>query len=342
MSRGRTASILCLAAFWPVAASAHSVTQTIGAYNDNNGLQRERVAFDVLVDGGAHALGGMTDSTYAVTVQRDQFHRTNMKDDDFDREIYQTSYNVNDYASVSANQTWDKVTETRVLAAYGSDHKIRSRTWATGASQWLAHETVRVSFDLSRTIVERPLFGVLDFDSVTTAEPTISSQTGATLGVRHLARATTVIDYTVGHTVAENRPPADRGGIAIRQFVPALDGALHASATRALNRGYVASDTTYGQVDSWIGEVAWFQSLWKGALSKIGYRYYREDETTRAYGDELQFGSDTITAGLSQELPKGATSGLSRPLTLELKGARYLTNVRVAAATVELGVTAKF
>lgn len=322
-------------------ASAHALRQKVAGYRDNQGLSRERLSLNTTVDAGA-GKSGLSDSNFQLLLQRDQYRLESMEERKYEEEIYGSSFRVNNTATLGANQTWDKITETRVMGSYQTDGEVRARSFSGGASQWLNHETVRLSFDVSRTIVERPLFAILDFDSETVAEPTLATSTGASVGLRHLATPTTIVDYGTSRVESVGRPASQSGTVAVRQFLPPLRGALHAGALRALNRGYISNDTTYGQVDAVSYDAAYLQNLWRGALARVGYRYYKEDETTRAYADEKVFGSDTISAGLSQELPKGAVDGLSQPLTVEISGARYLTNTGIAATTGELGVTARF
>jgi hypothetical protein len=323
-------------------AFAHTVRQELGAYQDNQGLSRQRIGYDVTVDGPQRAGAGLTSSTFDLTARRDFYNDTSVVDSDYDREVYGGGRRTGDSAALTATQTWDRLTETRVLGAFSSDLQVESRTWGVGASTWGLHETLRLSVDLSRTVTDQPEFRFLDFDSKQVGNPPLTSSTGVSLGVRHLATPTTIVDYGAGQLVNDTRPPSSTGQVAIRQFVPPVSGALHVAGTRAYNRGYISTDTTYGQVDAWTLETAWLQNLWRGALARLGYRYYKEDETTRAYADEKVFGSDTVSLGMSQELPKGATFGLTRPLTLEASAARYLTNVDIAATSFELGLAARF
>ncbi len=322
---------------------AHSIKQKAAGYEDTDGHTRQRVAYDMTIDGGAAKSVPLTDSTYSLQIQSDQFQNSEVTNDNYDREVYDGSdFRQTQRATLATTHTWDRLTETRLLAAYATDQKVKSKTWAVGMSQWIWSETIRLAVDLSRTILEQPLYQVLDFDSQEIGNPTIASSTGSTVGVRHLAGPTTILDYTVGYTMTENRPDTKTGTVAIRQFLPPLDGAIHASATRADNRGYVTTESNYGQVDAWFGELAYLQNLWKGGHLRSGFRYYKEDEITRAYEDEKVFGSDTGSLGLSQDLPKGAIDNVAVPLTLEASAARYLTNVGIAATSFEAGVTAKF
>lgn len=326
---------------WPSTPGfAHSIKQQLGAYTDNKGMTRQRVGYDINVE-AKPPVQSLTAASIDLTVARDRYRQDETESSDYDKKIYGGNLRTNDRVSANLSETWNRLTDTRLVGAYASDGKIRSRTYGAGASTWIHHETVRLSFDVTRTILEQPLYQVLDLDFQEVGNPTVASSAGATVGVRHLATPTTILDYTASHVVTENRPDTNVGAVSVRQFVRPLDGAVHGSVTRAVNRGYVATDTTYGQVDAWIYEVAWLENLWQGARARAGYRYYKEDETTRAYQDETELGTDTASLSFAQDLPKTATN-LGVPLTLDASAARFVTNVAVQATAFEFGVTAKF
>ncbi len=333
------AACLALAVEGP-AAFGHSVRQKLGGYADSDGTTRQRIGLDAAIEPAAGET--LTASSYTLSILRDAYQASDAATNEYDREVYGSGYRLNRTATVATNQTWNRVTETRVLGSYATDDRVRSRTWSAGASQWFRHETLRVGIDLSRTVVEQPLYQILDFDSREIGNPTVLSSVGASLGVRHLATPTLILDYAVTRLEAENRPPAHVASIGARRFVPALDGAAHAILTRGDNRGRVDETSTYGEVDAWQAEAAWVQNLWKGGLARLGYRYYQEDETTRAYRDRKVFGSDTVTLGLSQELRPSKDGTLPVPVTLDAAAGRYLTNAGISARSFEAGLTARF
>lgn len=326
------------AIFATLPASAHSLKLSRGAYDDSDGLTRERLGADAQVEAG-RGPAGLTGHTYKLSFLRDSFAEEDLEDDDYTREVYGSEQRVQGTATLSATQTWNKTTETRALGSYASDGKVTTRTFGVGASQWMPGESLRIGVDFSRTLVDQPLFQVLDYDSELVGAPSRYSATGSTLGIRHLATPSTILDYALSYVHNEHRPATKVGGLQLRQFVALLKGAAHAGVTRADNRGAIDTTTDYGQVDAWTYEGAWLQHLWQGAQGRLGYRYYREDETTRAYEDERVFGSDTASLGLAQELDE-RTAGV--PMVVEAIAARYLTNSKLAATTFEVGLTAKF
>lgn len=319
---------------------AHSVKQKAGTYADNQGRERQRMQMDLGYEGKGS--GTMTASGVSVSAGRDKYIFDDISDSDYNQDVYGSRTHQQTNISVSANQTWERVTETRVLASYSTDEKVKTRTLGGGASQWMFHDTVRVSYDLSRTILEQPEYRFLDYDSQEVGNPTGSSSIGSTVGVRHLATTTTIMDYNVSRIENESRPSTNSATMGIREFFPKPDGALHTSVTRAYNRGYIGTDTTYGQVDAWSFETAWLQNLWTGASGRASYRYYKEDETTRAYEDEKVFGSDMYSLAMIQQIGRKAVDNVTVPIQIEAGAAKYLTNVGVAANSYEMAVSAKF
>ncbi len=337
----RTATLLAALTAGATVASeawAHSLKQKVGGYADNDGLARQRVGLDAVVDGGMGE--ALTGSSYTLSATRDAYTDERGGANEYEKQVYGSGHRLNRALTVGAVQTWDRVVETHALVSGATDDFVKSRTWSAGFSSWLRHETVKVGVDLSRTVVDQPVYRILDFDSREIGNPALMSSTGTTLTVRHLATSRTVMDYSLGYIEAANRPATRTATVAGRQFFPGLGGAANLTVARGINRGNLATDTTYGQVDAWQAETGWAQNLWAGALAKLGYRYYKEGETTRAYSDEKVFGSDTMSFGLSQEFkPHGARQV---PITVECAAARYLTNIGVAARSFEAGLTARF
>jgi len=148
--------------------------------------------------------------------------------------------------------------------------------------------------------------------------------------------------YSVGQIFSSDRPVASTFAVGGRYFFPAAEGALHGSVARSLNRGRITTETTYGQVSAWLAEVAYLQTLWTEARGRVSYRYYREDEITRAFADELVMGSDLVGVNLSQTLPKGVLGEGTQRFTVEASAQRYLTNIGVAGTIFEVGLLTAF
>jgi len=329
-----------VAFFMSQPALGNSVKQKVGTYADNQGRERQRLQMDLGYD--AAPSGTMTANSFVLSAGRDKYIFGNGDDSAPNRDLYGENFREQNIITLSTSQTWERVTDTRVSATFQSDEEVIARSLSTGASQWIYGETVRISYDLSRTVVAQPESRTLDYDSQEVGNPPIVSNVGATVGVRHLASTTTIVDYVVSRVENENRPATNVGSVGVREYLPSADAAVHINVVRSYNRGYIGRDTTYGQVDAWSFETAWLQSLWHGANSRMSYRYYKEDETTRAYEDEKVFGSDMYSLSFIQSLGKRAVDNISVPLQLEVGAAKYLTNVGIAGNSYEMGVTAKF
>lgn len=320
-------------------AGAHSLRVSRGAYRDNAGLTRQRsVAEGEWQAAGAQATTSFQPS-FKLSVMRDEFLHADLAEDDYTREIYGEEAYQQNTVNFAANQIWQQRTETRALVGTSSDGKVRTQSYGIGASRWIYKENLRVALDVSRTMVQQPRFLTLDYDSEQVGTPSRSRATGTTLGLRQLASASTIIDYALTYIHDEFRPPTRIAALQLRQFILPLRGALHTSLTRSYNRGPIATTTSYGQVDAWTAEAAWLQHLWQGAQGRLSYRYYREDETTRAYQDLRVYGADMVACGLVHDLDRDV---LSTPLSIETVASRYWTNTQLAATTVELGLKAKF
>ena len=320
-----------LGSFAPLALS-HSVSQKVGGYSGTDGGQRRQVAVGMAVD--TPTGGSLSASQIYLDLKEERTFLPPEKKEALGRKEQRHSINM------VATQVWDKITETSVIASGSRGEDLKNRTLGLGVKQWFHKETFRYAIDVSRTVVEQPYIETLDYDSELLIPPPVGESLGANVGLRHLASPKTVVDYSISHVAQEGRPPSYAGGIAVRQFIETFDGAVHVNGTRALNRGPIGTQTTYGQVDSWTTETAYLQNLWSGAAARFGYRYYRELEITRAYEDHLQLGTDAVSVGFTQDIDDQDL--VPTPLSIQAAGSRVLTNTDLAATTFEVGLTAKF
>jgi hypothetical protein len=322
---------------------ALTIEQRVGGYADSGGLTRQRIGYDLGWDSKASsANAALSGQSVGLTLLRDQYMRTSIVEDEYARRFYGSGYRVLQTANLTATQTWARLSETRQLLTFASDGVVTFRGGGGGGSLWLFHETLRVGVDFLRMTVMQPEYRILDFDSQEIGTPPLVTSSGATFSVRHLATPTTMIDYTAQGIWADNRPPTSSWGMSVRQFVPFLNGAIHGGGIRAINRGALSVDTTYGQVDAWILDGAYLQSFGRHTHAKVGYRYYREDETTRVYADQLTVGTDRFVVAFSHDLQKGVVENIPYPLAIEGAISRYLTNTQLVARSFEVGVTGRF
>jgi hypothetical protein len=322
-------------------AEAGTLRQRASSYRDTNALARYRLALDMDV-ARAHTEGTLTGTNYSVGATRDIYlDRGVSRKNAYARENYGGGQRIEDSATVTASQTWNKLTDTRQMASWRGDEAATSKTAGIGGSHWMFHESWQWSLDLSRTWSDRPKWEYLDIDTELVEPLTRVTSTGTSVSARHLMNPTTVMLYTLSYVVANDRPPSRSGAVLVKHYLPDHEAALHATLSRAINRGVITTATTYGQVDAWQVEVAALKSLNSGKTrGKASYRWYREDEETRAYGDLLTFGSDTFALNIAHDIARG--EGGEAGVTLEAGATKYLANTGLSAAVWEGGVSAKF
>ena len=304
------------------------VKQTVGGYADNAGQSRTKAGFDVAV--GSLAFG----------VARERVSDGNWRDNKYLQTVYGEGVRLNDSWSLGANRTFDKLTGTRVAVGGSSDGVIKSQNFGIGVSRWMIHETFQAGLDLSRSVVDRPEYEILDFDAtVLTAPPQVSS-VGATMTARHLSTPTTISLASATFNQSSDRPLARFYQAGVRQYVPVVGGAFHGTLYRGINQGSLSTKTLYGEVDSWATDLAWVQEFSKATQLRAGWRVYQERETGRAYGDETQFGSDLFSLGIVHDVDPEILSG--HRVTVEAGVSRYLSNKDLMATTANFGVAGKF
>jgi hypothetical protein len=316
---------------------AHSVRQQVSNYENSEGLSRSRLKLDLNLN-FSHSYEKISGTAYSLSGAQERYAKSDISDDEYSKKIYGSRSRVTNSFALSSTQTWQKLTDTRVVVAGSKDLQITSETAGLGVSHWFWKETLQLAVDVSRTLVKRPVFEVLGEDSDIVSPPPTLSSTGTTLGFKHLTTPTTIVSGGVAHVETNERPPENSYNGGVKQFIPRTKSAVHGDVSRIVNRGRVTSKSSYGEVDAWTADLAFLQTLWKGGLSRLSYRYYQEDETTRVRKDELRRGSDTFGVNVAQDLDDK---------TLELAAYRYFTNEiregeRVAANVYELGFLARF
>lgn len=346
MRRKQTCSnflVIVLLAGGSVDAFAHAVRNRRSAYSDNDGVKRDRYKMDVTVDLD-HEGAILTKTVYGLSASQEQYQKDDITGDEYSKQIYGSRRRKTDALALSTTQTWSKVTDSRVFASYTTDGVMHARTGGFGISQWFWRENLQLSLDVSRTLVEQPVFETLGADSDVVSPPSLITSTGTTVSSKYLATPTTISTLSFTHVEKNDRPPANIYGFGIKQFVPKTQSAVHLDIARGFNQGRVTNRSDYGEVNAWIAELAFLQNLWRGSSAKAAYRYYKEDETTRVENDEYVRGSDMVSLALAQELTK---TPISLPLVVEISGARYKTNdlgegEKLSANIFELGLLAKF
>jgi hypothetical protein len=318
-------------------AFSHDVNQQISTYRDNQGQARHGVALGLTVDS---ILQDVEQSLSLIINRQDIVYNADSDTRDEELDQIEDAHIQNRGANLRATHTFGSSTETRSMVAYSTDGKNRAQSFGLGFGRWLSGDLLRFAIDFSRTVDDRTTTETLDYDGETISPVTQGKTTGAILSLRHLASPTTIFDYNVGQIVTNDRPPANFGGIKVRQFIEPLNGAVHLAGNRSVNRGTISTQTNYGEVDSWLATLALLKNLWRGGLFKIEYRYYQETEITRAYKDLKWFGSDAVASSFSQSFAPGVIT--EKELLLTLKHAKYVTNTALDATMLEIGLSARF
>jgi hypothetical protein len=238
--------------------------------------------------------------------------------------------------------TLAKRSEVSLGGSVSGDTVTRSKSGRASFGQWFLGDQLRVGVAGSNSVIERPKDSFLDYDSATVAlVPRVESSSGS-INLKAILNPRTIAsgDYTVVRS--SERPLLRSWSVGLKQFIDQCDCAVHGEAARVINLGKLDTTMSVGELTGTQFTVAYLQSLWKNAHSRLSYRYAREDEFTRAYGDHLVFGADSYVAGLSQELDNVTVAGAARPVLLDVAATRYIHNRAGAATTVELGGSVKF
>lgn len=112
-------SAAALGVLSPDAADAHSVKQKVGAYSGSDGAARQRLSLDLAHEREA--------STVNLSVTRDAYQIADIEADEskYARDIYGDDHWDNQAATVTWTQTWERLTETRVMGVqHGRTHKV--------------------------------------------------------------------------------------------------------------------------------------------------------------------------------------------------------------------------
>ena len=296
-------------------------------YIDNRGLERDRL--------GARVQGQVgKDSSVDATFSRDHYMRQLNAAPEELRPDDAVSYERTDASSISVSHNHTKTFSTRAFGAYSDGRGSYSRTWGAGFGYWFLHENWQFTLDANRSLANRPETNFLDYDFEIIEPSSVVDRKTVSVGLKQLASPKTIVDYGIAYSVQKNRPDTQSYSTKIKQHIAALKGSFHLGVNRSINTGEIATETAYGEVTSWKVEPAYLQNVSKQTIARVGYRYYREDETTRAYGDELTFGSDLLSLGVSHQMTPSTQVdwGLSR----------YVTNTDLVADIVEFGLTSGF
>jgi len=329
--------LLTVIAIFSSTSMAHEIDQRLGRYSSSDGESRVMAKFTGRADAPAFAGGdgqvSLSLSAQSETIKNSDKYMQTHFDEGIRREA---SFGVDLLTTVA------KRSEVSLGGSVAGDTVTKSKSVRASLGQWFIGDQLRVGVAGSKSVTERPVDSFLDYDSATVAlTPRVVSSSGS-LNLKAILNPRTIAsgDYTV--VSSSERPLLRSWSVGLKQFIDPCDCAVHGEAARVINLGKLDTTMSVGELTGTQFTVAYLQSLWKNAHSRLSYRYAREDEFTRAYGDHLVFGADSYVAGLSQELDNVTVAGASRPILLDVAATRYIHNQAGAATTVELGGSVKF
>jgi hypothetical protein len=318
---------------------AHEINQRVGGYKASDGQVRSNGGLSATIN-RTYSSAPISSASYTLDGAYETITVEDISEDKYMSESFPEGFRSQRSVNLSTSHTFDKLTDFRFGGGVTSDLRTKSRNWSSGIGHWWFHETIQTNIDFSRTVVDRPYSYILDYDAETIDLPAHVNSGGGSLSFKHLATPTTMWGGAYARVESSDRPRLDSYSLMIRQYIPVLTASVQGNAARLLNTGPVGLETATGSLAGVQFEFAVMKSLWDGASGRAGYRYAREDEFTRAYGDHLVQGSDSYSLGISQDIKKGVLA--DRALTVSANGTRYITNIGVAATLGEAGLSVKF
>ncbi len=324
----------------PSLCFASEVMQRVGGYSgDSGGETRSAAALGGSITQKPMFDGALSSGSYDLQAGVEQISVKDISHDKYMGEYFQNGVRENRSASLNTTQTIRKLTDLRLGANWLSDTVTTTRSASGGMGHWWFHDTIQTNIDVSKTETNGPTVTILDLDSeAINLGPKVSSG-GGTFSVKHLATPTTIWGASWTRIDATDRPVLNAYGLNGKQFIPAWSAAIHGSISRIINTGTIENTTSSGSLTGTQSEWAFLKTLWDGAAARVAYRFVREDEQTRAYGDHLLYGADSYSLGMTQDIKKGVIS--DRPLQAHVVATRYISNAG-GAFLGEAGLTTKF
>lgn len=315
----------------------HEVSQHLAGYSSTDGEERTMAKMVGKVDAPVLA-GGDLAMSFAVAAQSEDI-RSNDKYTDAN---FQGSRRRNHSLGLDQSLTLMK----RAEFSFGGTRSWDSITSVTSlrfsVGHWFLGDQLRVGVFGTNSRTIRPIESFLDYDSVTiNLRPEVITAS-AGINLKAVLNPKTILtgDYSVARS--SERPILRAWAIGMKQYFDGCDCAVHGDAARIINLGKLDTTMANGELTGSQWTLAYLQSVWNKAHTRIAYRYAREDEFTRAYGDHLVFGADSYVASFSQELEGINIGGLERTMLVDVAATRYIHNKSGSATTVEFGGSVKF
>ncbi|MCX6119821.1 MAG: hypothetical protein NT027_19980 [Proteobacteria bacterium] len=318
----------------------HEMGQRLGSYQGSDGESRVAGGLTGAIEAGAYGDSGVTSASYTIDASLESIRYKDISKNDYMLEFFPSGLKEQQSVSIGTSHTISKINDLRAGGTYSTDSISDSKSWNLGLGRWWFQDSFQTNIDVSQTITSRPSDSILDTDfQLIELGPKVSSR-GASLSFKHLATTTTVWGGSYTRVISSDRPRLDAYAVNVRQFIPSVKGAIHAMAARLINTGAVSTDTTLGSLAGVQAEIAILKEIVAGTNTRVGYRYVREDEQSRAYGDHLIYGADNYSWGVTQDIKKNEF--LPRPTVAHFSATRSIANSGIGSTTGEAGLSTKF
>lgn len=329
--------LICMTYVLGTPLHGHEVSQHLAGYSSTDGEERTMAKVVGKVDAPIMADGDLAMSFVLVAQSEDI--RSN---DKYTNANFQGSRRRNNSLGLDNSLTLMKRTELSIGGTRSWDSITSMTSMRFGVGHWFLGDQLRIGVFGADFKTIRPIDSFLDYDSVTiNLRPEVTSAS-AGFNLKAILNPKTILtgDYSV--TRSSERPILRAWAIGIKQYFDNCDCAVHGDAARIINLGKLDTNMANGELTGSQWTLAYLQSLYSKAHARIAYRYAREDEFTRAYGDHLVFGADSYVAAFSQELEGINIGGLERTMLVDVAATRYIHNKSGSATTLEFGGSVKF
>jgi hypothetical protein len=339
MDYGRVLGLLLLL-HWIVAGEsrAHEFGTRVGGYRSQEGEARSMLRATGRADLPAMSSGEMQSSLVVNAA---------MESVRVDGEAYEGNEymktNFSDHQrldrSIGIDSEWiiSKRTDFTVGYSVTSDTVTTSRTARAAAGQWFFGDQLRLGLSYAATQTRRPAARILDTDYTgINIRPRVTSRAWG-VNVKGILNPTTIMSGESIRIFSSDRPVLNAWSMSVRKYFESCDCAFHVDGGRVINIGALNTNMSDGELTGSQWGLAFLPTLWKSGHARLAYRYAREDEFTRAYGDHLVFGSDQYAVAISQEFQGDGVTTL-----LDFGVTRYIRNRNGTAMALESGASIKF
>jgi hypothetical protein len=330
---------LVLAISFIDAAEASDVSQRMGRYTSSEGESRSLLKVSGRVD-APQAMSGNLQTSFNMSASSElaSYEGQAVTENDYIKKNFTSGRKTDSSMDGGIDWIYGKRSEVSVGASRLSDSVTVSQGVRGSLGQWLFGDQLRVGFSAQRLSTTRPGSTPLDKDAVTLTPSSRLETTVYGTSIKSILNPTTIVTADVASVISTDRPPLQSYAAGLKQFFPDCSCAVHADAGRVINLGKLTTNMTTGELTAVQWSLAYLQTFPGQLHGRLGYRYAREDEFTRAYQDHLVFGADSYSGALSKDV----VGLLQQPVTLDLAMTRYVHNSAGSATTVEMGAGVKF